>query len=336
MSRTMRVAVFTGTGGPDVIRIEQRPVPDPGHGEVLVRVHASAMNRADVLQRQGRYPPPAGASPDVAGMEFAGTVAALGTGAQRWQLGDRVFGLISGGAHADYVVVHAATLAVVPRALSWTEAGATPEAFITAHDALEQAAAREGDFVLIHAVASGVGLAALQLVRARRATPLGTSRSADKLERARALGLAAGLDVRGGVAELAKWVLAQTGEHGADIALDLVGGEYVAATIASLAMKGRLMLIGTLAGSEATIPLHLVLRRRVTVRGTVLRSRGFDERAHDARVFERDVVPLLMDGTVRPIVDTVVPLDQVAEAHRIVEMNRTFGKVVIRMTDLEE
>jgi NADPH2:quinone reductase len=336
MSRTMRVAVFTGAGGPEVIRIEQRPVPDPGHGEVLVRVHASAMNRADVLQRQGRYPPPPGASPDVAGMEFAGTVDALGTGAQRWHIGDRVFGLISAGAHADYVVVHGATLAAVPQALSWSEAGATPEAFITAHDALEQAAAREGDFVLIHAVASGVGLAALQLVRARRATPLGTSRSADKLERARALGLTAGLDVRGGVAELAKWVLAQTGEHGADIALDLVGGEYVAATIASLAMKGRLMLIGTLAGSEATIPLHLVLRRRVTVRGTVLRSRGFDERAHDARVFERDVVPLLMDGTVRPIVDTVVSLDQVAEAHRIVEMNRTFGKVVIRMTDIEE
>jgi putative PIG3 family NAD(P)H quinone oxidoreductase len=335
MSRTMRAAVFVGSGGPEVIRIEQRPVPDPGHGEVLVRVHASAMNRADVLQRQGRYPPPPGASPDVAGMEFAGTVDALGNGARRWQRGDRVFGLISGGAHADYVVAHSAILAAVPQALSWSEAGATPEAFITAHDALEQAGAREGDFVLIHAVASGVGLAALQLVRARRATVLGTSRNKDKLDRARALGLHAGLDVHAGLSELTEWVLAETRDHGADVALDLVGGEYVPATIASLAMKGRLMLIGTLAGSEAGVPLHLVLRRRLTIRGTVLRSRGFDERAHDARVFERDVVPLLMDHTVRPVIDTVVSLDHIDEAHRMVETNRTFGKVVIRMTDHE-
>lgn len=329
----MRAAVFTGAGGPDVIRVEERPVLAPGHGEVLVRVHASAMNRADVLQRQGRYPPPPGAPSDVAGLELAGAVAALGPGVQRWRAGDRVFGLVGGGAHADYVVAHGATLAAVPQTMSWTDAAAAPEAFITAHDALEQASVREGDVVLVHAVASGVGLAAIQLVRARRATALGTSRSEDKIERALALGLSAGLDVRAGVGGLAAWVLAQTAQRGADVALDLVGGDYVSATVASLAMKGRLMLIGTLAGAEAVIPLGAVLRKRLTIRGTVLRSRAFDERAHDARVFERDVVPLLADQTVRPVVDTVLPLERIAEAHRIVEANRTFGKIVIRMTE---
>jgi NADPH2:quinone reductase len=335
MTSTMRAAVYAGAGGPEVIRVERRPIPQPEHGEVLIRVHASAMNRADVLQRQGRYPPPPSAPPDIGGMELAGTVVSLGAGAQRWRAGDRVFGLVSGGSHADFVVAQGSTLAAVPHTMSWTDAGATPEAFITAHDALEQAAAREGDYVLVHAVASGVGLAAIQLVRARRATPLGTSRSAEKLERARDFGLAAGFPAQHGVDGLADWVLSRTADHGADIVLDLLGGEYVPASVKSLAMRGRLVLIGTLAGAEATVPLHVVLRRRLTIRGTVLRSRTFDERAHDARVFERDVVPLLSADTVRPVVDTVLPLERIAEAHEIVESNHTFGKVVIRMTDEE-
>jgi putative PIG3 family NAD(P)H quinone oxidoreductase len=318
-----------------VIRVERRPIPQPAHGEVLIRIHASAMNRADVLQRQGRYPPPPGAPPDIGGMELAGTVASVGTGAQRWRAGDRVFGLVSGGAHADFAVAQWSTLAAVPQTLGWIDAGATPEAFITAHDALEQAAAREGDYVVVHAVASGVGLAAIQLIRARRATPLGTSRSAEKLERARDVGLAAGFPAQHGIEGLPDWVRSRTEDHGADIVLDLLGGEYVAASVRSLAMRGRLVLIGTLAGAEATVPLHLVLRHRLNIRGTVLRSRAFDERTHDARVFERDVVPLLEAGTVRPVIDTVFPLDRIAEAHRLVEANRSFGKVVLRMTDEE-
>jgi putative PIG3 family NAD(P)H quinone oxidoreductase len=334
MSDDMRAAVYAGAGGPEVVRIERRAIPLAGHGEVLVRVHASAMNRADVLQRQGRYPPPQGAPPDIGGMEFAGTVESIGGGAQRWRAGDRVFGLVSGGAHADYLVAHWSTLAEVPRPMRWDDAGATPEAFITAYDALEQAAAREGDYILVHAVASGVGLAAIQLVRARRATPLGTSRNADKLRRAHDFGLAAGYHATA-VDGLADWVRARTEDHGADIALDLVGGDYTPATIEAMAMRGRVILIGTLAGVKATIPLAVVLRRRLTIRGTVLRSRAFDERAHDARAFERDVVPLLMAGTVRPVIDTVLSLDRIADAHRLVEGNQTFGKVVIRMSDEE-
>jgi putative PIG3 family NAD(P)H quinone oxidoreductase len=331
----MRAAVFAGTGGPEVIRVERRPIPQPAHGEVLIRVHASAMNRADVLQRQGRYPPPPGAPVDIGGLELAGSVVSLGTGAQRWRVGDRVFGLVSGGAHADYAVAQWSTLAAVPKALTWTNAGATPEAFITAHDALEQAAAREGDYILVHAVASGVGLAALQLIRARRATPLGTSRSPEKLERAREFGLTAGFPTDHDIKHLPDWVRSRTEDHGADIVLDLVGGDFMPASVKSMALRGRLMLIGHLAGAEATVSLNIILRHRLTIRGTVLRSRAFDERAHDARVFERDVVPLLEAGEVRPVVDTVFPLERIADAHRLVEGNQTFGKVVIRMTDDE-
>ena len=329
----MRAAVFVGAGGPEVIRVEERPVPVPGAAEVLIRIHASAMNRADVLQRLGRYAPPAGAPRDIGGLELAGTVAVMGPGAERWHVGDRVFGLVGGGAHADYSVARWDTLAGIPARMDWTDAGATPEAFITAHDALEQASTRDGAVVLVHAVGSGVGIAAIQLVRARHAIALGTSRSADKLERAREFGLTAGFDVRDGVRGLADWVFEQTDRRGADVALDLVGGEYVAATVAALAPKGRLMLIGTLAGGEARIPLATVLHRRLTIRGTVLRSRALDERAHDARVFERDVVPLLAAGTVRPVVQTAVPLERIADAHTLMESNGTFGKVVIQMDE---
>ena len=330
---TMRAVVITTPGGADVLRIEQRPVPVPARGEVLVRVHGSAMNRADVLQRQGRYPPPPGAPADVPGMELAGVVAARGEGSTRWPLGARVFGLVAGGAHADYAIAHEDTLSRIPDALDWTAASAVPEAFITANDALDQAHAASGDSVLIHAVASGVGLAAVQLVRARGGVALGTSRSAAKMDRARELGMTDGFDASAGLELLAEWVRQHTGGRGANIALDLVGGPYLRPTLDALTPGGRVILIGTVAGSEATIPLGTVLRKRLTIRGTVLRSRALDERARDARAFASEVVPLLQSGTVQPVIDRVFPLDQIADAHRLVESNATVGKVVLRMTE---
>lgn len=331
--RTMRAAVITKPGGPEVLEIRERPTPAPGPHEVLIRVHASAMNRADVLQRQGRYPPPPGAPSDVPGMELAGTVVARGPGADRWPLGARVFGLVAGGAHAEYVSAHEDTLAAVPESLDWIAAGAVPEAFITAFDALEQAGARAGESVVIHAVASGVGLAAVQLVRARGAEALGTTRSAPKLERALALGLRAGFVADQGLDGLADWLVANTGGRGADVALDLVGGSYLRPTIEGMSPRGRIILIGTVAGTEAAIPLGLVLRKRLTIRGTVLRSRALEERRRDADEFAREVVPLLARGVVHPVVDHVLPLDRIGEAHRLIESNTTTGKVVITMTD---
>ena len=334
--RTMRAVVITKPGGPESLEIEERPTPTPGPHEVLVRVHASAMNRADVLQRQGRYPAPPGAPSDVPGIELAGSVVAHGPGADRWFPGSRVFGLVGGGAHADYVAVHEDTLSAMPAALDWASGAAVPEAFITAFDALEQGGARAGESVVIHAVASGVGLAAVQLARARGAEALGTTRSERKLERALALGLRAGFAADAGLDALADWLVANTGGRGADVALDLVGGPYLRATIAGMAPRGRIILIGTVAGGEASIPLGPVLRKRLTLRGTVLRSRALDERKRDAAAFAREVVPLLARGTIHPVIDRVFPLEQIAEAHTLVESNTTIGKVVITMTDERE
>ena len=329
---TMRAVVIPAPGGPEVLRIEQRRLPVAGSGEILIRVHGSAMNRADVLQRQGRYPPPPGAPADIPGMELAGVVAARGVGSNRWAVGARVFGLVAGGAHADYAVAHEDTMSAIPDAIAWESASAIPEAFITAGDALDQAHAVAGDAVLIHAVASGVGLAAVQLVRARGGVPLGTSRSAGKMERARELGMADGFDAAAGLESLAQWVRDRTGGRGANVALDLVGGAYLRPTLEALAPRGTVMLIGTVAGAEATIPLGVVLRKRLTIRGTVLRSRTLEERAHDARAFASSVVPLLAAGTVKPVIDRVFSLEQVVEAHRAIESNQTVGKVVLRMT----
>jgi NADPH:quinone reductase-like Zn-dependent oxidoreductase len=266
-------------------------------------------------------------------MEFAGTVVERGTGATRWRDGERVFGLIAGGAHADFVVAREDTVVRIPDALDWTAAAAIPEAFITASDALDQATASRGDVVLIHAVASGVGLAAVQLARARGCVALGTSRSAGKMERARELGMTDGFDASRGLDELAAWVRERSSGIGANIALDLVGGAYVRPTLDALAPRGRMILIGTVAGAEASVPLGTILRKRLTIRGTVLRARALDERAHDARAFEREVIPLLESGAVLPVIDRVFPLEQIAEAHRVVESNATVGKVVIRMTN---
>lgn len=329
---TMRAAVITTPGAPEVLRIEQRAVPVPGPGEILIRVHGSAMNRADVLQRQGRYPPPAGAPPDIPGMELAGTVAATGPGAARWTRGDRVFGLVAGGAHADYAVAHERTMCAIPDTLDWDGASAVPEAFITASDALDQAQMAAGEVVLIHAVASGVGLAAVQLVRARGGVALGTSRSAAKMARARELGMGDGFDAAHGLETLAQWVRDRSEGRGAGVALDLVGGAYLRPTLESLAPRGRVMLIGTVAGAEATLPLGTILRKRLTIRGTVLRSRALEERANDARAFAERVVPLLASGAVKPVIDRVFPLDEIAEAHRVLESNTTEGKIVLRMT----
>lgn len=329
---TIRAAIITAPGGPEVLRLEHRPTPAPAANEVLVRIHGSAMNRADVLQRQGRYPPPPGAPADIPGMEFAGEVVARGSAASRWREGDRVFGLIAGGAHADFVAVHGDTVVRIPDSLDWTGASAVPEAFITANDALDQASASRGDVVLIHAVASGVGLAAVQLVRARGCVALGTSRSADKLARARELGMDDGYDASRGLDELASWVRARSGGAGANVALDLVGGDYVQPTLHALAPRGRMMLIGTVAGVETVIPLGAILRKRLTIRGTVLRARALDERVHDAQAFAREVVPLLESGSVQPVIDRVFPLEQIADAHRLLESNTTVGKVVLRMT----
>jgi NADPH:quinone reductase len=331
----MRAAVITRPGGPEVLEVLEVPRPLPREGEVLVAVRASALNRADLLQRQGRYPAPAGAPANIPGLEIAGEVEALGAAVTRWSIGDRVFGIVGGGGNAEFAVTHESELARVPEGLSWAEAAAVPEAFITAHDALmTQAAMREGEAVLIHAVGSGVGLAAVQLVRAFGGRCYGTARTGDKVARARDLGLLDGvvMDERFELAALAERAREWTAGRGMDVVLDLVGGPYLSASVACAAPQGRIILIGLLAGRAATLDLGAILTRRLMVRGTVLRSRSGREKADVTAAFATAVLPLIERRLVRPIVDRVFPLDAIRDAHALLESNGTFGKVVVQMS----
>lgn len=328
----MLAVVITKPGGPDVLEVCELPIPEAQASEVLVRVHASSLNRADLLQRRGRYPAPPGAPADIPGIEFAGEVTALGGGVQLWKRGDRVMGIAGGGAQAQYIAVHERTLVSIPGNLSWTEAGSIPEAFITAHDALWiQAGLRPNERVLIHAVGSGVGLAALQLTRAMNAVPVGTSRTADKLEEAKKVGLESGFVVpQPPVAEDAKqWAAKGT----FDVVIDLAGGPYASASLRALSHCGRMILVGTMAGAEAAFDLGVILGKRAHIIGTVLRTRPLEEKISAARRFANEVVPLFARGLLKTVIDREFPLREVREAHQRMESNQSFGKIVLRMPD---
>ncbi|MGH7677917.1 MAG: NAD(P)H-quinone oxidoreductase [Gemmatimonadaceae bacterium] len=326
----MRAAVITRSGGPEVLEIQDVPTPTPSDGEVVVRVRGSALNRADLLQRQGRYPAPPGAPANIPGLEIAGEVHAVGPAVTRWSAGDRVFGIVAGGGNAEFVAVRERELAPIPASLSFEHAAAVPEAFITAHDALiTQAAMQPGEAVLVHAIGSGVGLAATQLVRSFGGRCYGTARSADKIERARELGLTDGVVLDQGPEVILEYARRWTDGRGMNVILDLVGGPYLPIGVESAAVLGRIILIGLLAGRSATINLGTVLSRRVTVRGTVLRSRSPEEKAAATAAFVRDVLPLLESGAVRPVVDRVFPLHEIGAAHALLESNATFGKIVL-------
>jgi putative PIG3 family NAD(P)H quinone oxidoreductase len=343
MSMHMKAVIITRSGGPEVLEVREVEAPVPAANEVLLRVKASALNRADLLQRQGRYPAPSGFPPDIPGIEFAGEVAALGPGASRWKAGQRVFGITGGGAHAEFLVAHEGTLAEIPAKLNWAEAAAVPEAFLTAHDALwEQAGLVAGERVLIHAVGSGVGLAAVQLVRAKSAIPYGTSRTADKIERARKYGLEDGAVVTDPAAELPELTHSwepegfpeespEKSNAGFDVVLDLVGGPYVPASLQAMRLKGRLMLVGTVGGSSAELKFAPLMSKRLTIRGTVLRARSLEEKVAATAKFAAEVVPLLKRGTLRPTIDSRFPLEQVRQAHQRLESNESFGKVVLEL-----
>lgn len=326
----MRAAVITSAGGPDVLAIQERPVPTAGTGEVLVRVRASALNRADLLQRAGRYAPPPGVPVDIPGLEFAGEVVECGPNATLRPVGTRVAGLVAGGAHAEFLVTHERAVAVVPEGLSWEQAGTSPEACITAHDALRQAGLRPGENVLIHAVGSGVGLAAIQIARRLGAAGVfGTARGSTKLDAAKTIGMDHGAQPGEGGGWLAEPAKVWTNGRGIDVVVDLLGGDYLRESVAVMAPKGRIIVVGLLAGRQSTLDLGTLLYRRLTVRGTVLRSRPLEERIEVTQAFEREVMPWLASGEVSMCIDSSFPLAQIAEAHARLEGNQTIGKVAI-------
>lgn len=324
----MRAAVITRPGGPEVIEIQDVETPAPGADDVLIRVRASGLNRADIHQRKGGYPAPPGSPADIPGLEYAGEVAGVGANVNNFREGDRVWGIVGGGAHAELLVAPATTVARAPAHMSWDEAGAVPEAFITAHDALiSQAALTGGERVLIHAVGSGVGLAAIQVARAVGAIPFGTSRTGDKIERAMGFGLEQGATLHN-AADLTE-IAREWAPNGFDVVLDLVGGPYTPASIEALGVRGRLMLVGLVAGSTATFDLRRLLSKRIRFVGTVLRARSIPEKAAATVAFDRDLGAMFGDGMLKAAVDRVFSLDRIADAHRRMESNDSFGKIVI-------
>src|SRR5215217_448426 len=331
---TMKAVVITRFGGPEVLEIQNVPTPQPGPNEVLVRVRSTAVNRADLLQRLGRYPAPPGVPQNIPGLEFAGEVAELGTNAHRWQKADRVMGIVGGGAYAEFVAAHQDTVVAVPSNLEWSDAGAVPEVFITAHDALQQARFKAGENVLVHAVGSGVGLAATQLVKALGGRAFGTSRTPDKIERAKPFGLESGYAVPepSALTGLSAFAQSVTGGGGFEVVLDLNGGPYFAASLEAMALRGRLILIGGVAGGKTEVDLYQILGKRLHIIGTVLRARSLEEKIAITGAFAREVVPLLAQGTIQPVIDSVFPLEQIQDAHRRLESNETFGKVVLTIS----
>ncbi len=291
---------------PNLVETAIRPDPVPGDHQILVAVRAAGVNRADLHQRAGNYPAPPGWPADIPGLEYAGDVRALGAGVKRWRVGDRVMGLVGGGAHAEMVVVHESEAIAIPAEMGYTDAAAIPEAFLTAWDALVfRGRAVDGDRVLVHTIGSGVGTAAAQLGRELDLAIIGTSRSVEKLERSRALGM-----VHGVLTNDNDWP-ARVGEP-VQVIIDTLGAQAFEQNLALLAPRGRLVVLGTLTGGKAPgLDLSLVLRKRLQITGTAMRVRSLEERSELVERFSRDILPMFADGRLKPVVDRVLPMRQI-------------------------
>ncbi len=327
----MKAIVIREYGDPEVL--ELRDVPDPPFGpeDLLVRVRATALNRADLLERRGLYPPPPPRPEvEIPGLEFAGEVIGVGERVAGFCEGDPVMGITAAGGYAEKIATNHRLVARVPDGVSWPQAAALPEAFVTAADALDQCVLQAGDSLLVHAVGSGVGSAVVQVARVWGATPIiGTARTPAKLERARRLGLDVGVDAS--EADFADEVAEATGGRGAGVVVDFVGAAYLEANLRALATGGRLILVGMLGGISAELNLATMLAKRLRVIGTTLRARPLEDKARAVRVFERRVLPFVARGTIEPVVDKVFALADAAEAHRYMESNANFGKIVLEV-----
>lgn len=325
----MKAVLVTEAGDPKHMRLGEYPTPEPGADELLVKVHAAALNRADALQRRGKYPPPDGAS-EILGLDIAGTIEEMGPGCVNWNEGDRVFGLVPGGGYAEYAILHKEMAMAIPPGLSMVEAAAVPEVFLTAYQALHWLGRIQvGSHVLVHAGASGVGTAAIQLVKAAEAHPYVTA-SAPKHEACRELGAEATIDYES--ENFANRIAEITNGRGVDIILDFVGAPYFHDNIASLAMDGRVVQLATLGGSTVEeVSLRALMAKRVHLLATTLRSRGRDYKIRLTQEFAADILPKFVDGTLQPVIDSTYDWTEADEAHRRMEANKNIGKIVLRI-----
>lgn len=325
----MKAVLVDGFGGPEVLEIAEIPKPEPGPDQILIHVAATSVNRPDLMQREGRYPPPPGESA-VLGLELAGTVEALGAEVDGFERGERVFALVGGGGYAEYALAHTGHVMRIPVRLSFEEAACICETYITAFMNLFLGARlKSGESALLHGGGGGVNTAAIQLCKALNPTgPVFVTASTAKVDRVAALGADRVIDYKHD--DFAAVVLAATEGRGVDVILDHIGAAYFASNLKALALNGRLAIIATISGREVTLDLARLMIKRQTIMGSVLRSRPVAEKAAIIREFERTVLPLFADRTIAPVIDSVLPIEDVAEAHRRMEASLHFGKIVLK------
>lgn len=326
----MRAVVLTQFGDPEVLQLTDIPTPTPGPEEVLVQVRATALNRADLLQRRGLYPNPFPDAYDVPGMEFFGTVASVGERVRAWKEGDAVMGIVAGGAYGEQLVVHERQAMRIPVGVALADAAAIPEVFITAWDAIVvQGGLTSGRWVLVHAAASGVGTAAVQIAKAIGARVVATC-SAGKVAAVRALGADVVVDYA--AQDFVQAVRDATSGRGVDVILDVVGGDYLDRNVAAIAVKGRIVQVGVMAGGAVTVNVGALLPKRASITGTVLRARPLEEKIAISQRFAAEVLPLFESGALRVVIDSRYRLDDIAAAHTYMETNANVGKILIDVT----
>lgn len=327
LPQTMTVIEATGSGGPEVLVPATRKLPEPGPGEILIEVAAAGINRPDVFQRQGLYPPPKGAS-DILGMEVAGTVVAVGSGAARFKPGDLVCALVGGGGYAEFCVAPEATALPVPQGLSLIEAAALPEAVFTVwHNVFERAALKPGEWLLVHGGTSGIGTTAIQIGAALGAKVMVTVGSAEKARSAEALGAVRAINYA--QEDFVEAVRESTGGHGANVILDMVGGDYIERDLKAAALEGRIVQIAFLKGSKVEIDLMRLMLRRLTLTGSTLRIQSTEAKARMAKAIEQRIWPLVAAGKFKPVIDSTFPLKDAAEAHRRIDAPDHIGKIML-------
>jgi NADPH2:quinone reductase len=315
-----------GAGGPDMLEPEQRPVPAPGNGEILVKVAVAGVNRPDVMQRMGLYPPPPGA-PDIPGLEIAGEVVALGTNVKRWKLGDRVMALVVGGGYAEYCIAHESH-ALPVSGLSMIEAAAIPETFFTVwHNTFERGGLKSGETLLIHGGSSGIGTAAIQLAKAFGARVITTAGSQEKCEACRKLGADVAVNYK--TEDFVTATKTATGNKGAEVIVDMVGGDYIARNYEAAAVEGRIVQIAFQGSPKATVDFRRIMLKRLHHTGSTLRSRSVADKGAIASAVEENVLPLIAAGKVKPIIYKTFPLSKAAAAHALMESSAHIGKIVL-------